>query len=55
MTAARHGFEGTFAEFLAQHPEVLRRDLLSEYYSDDVLNSADARARFVEPDLRPLP
>ena len=44
-----------FAEFLEAHPELLRRDLLSAYYSEGLLFSEQARASFVEPDLAPLP
>jgi hypothetical protein len=55
VSAARHGFDGTFEELLAQHPELVRRDLLSDYYSDALLNSDAARAAFAEPDQRPLP
>jgi hypothetical protein len=51
IVAKRSGFTGTFDEFLARHPELIGRDLLSDYYSDDVLNSDVARATFVEPDL----
>lgn len=50
IVAKRTGFTGTFAEFLEQHPELIRRDLLSDYYSDEVLNSDVARATFLEPD-----
>jgi hypothetical protein len=45
----------TFPAFLAAHPELLRRDLLCEHYSRDLLFSEGARAAFVEPDLAPLP
>ena len=44
----------TFAEFLAQHPHFVRRDLLGDYYSDVLLNSDEARASIIEPDLTPL-
>ena len=44
----------TFPVFFAQHPHFLRRDLLSDYYSDELLNSDEARASAREPDLRPL-
>jgi hypothetical protein len=37
---------------LAAHPELLRRDLLNDYYSADLLTSDAARDGFVEPDLR---
>ncbi len=33
---------------------VCQKDWLSRYYSSDVLMSADARARFVDPDRQPL-
>jgi hypothetical protein len=55
VTAARTGFAGGFDEFLAANPLLLRRDLLSDYYSDPLLNSDQARAGWVEPDLRALP
>ena len=51
IVAKRSGFTGTFDEFLDEHPELIRRDLLSDYYSTDVLNSDVARATFLEPDL----
>lgn len=44
-----------FAEFLEHNPQFHRKDLLEDYYSREVLFGAAARARFVEPDLRPLP
>jgi hypothetical protein len=44
-----------FDAFLASHPELLRRDLLSAHYSDALLFSDEARASFVEPDRAPLP
>jgi hypothetical protein len=49
LVAARQGFED-FEEFLTAHPEFVRRDLLSDYYSDALLTSDEARAAFVEPD-----
>jgi hypothetical protein len=55
IAVARSGFAGAFDEFLDVHPELLRRDLLSDYYSDDVLDSDAARERFAAPDLRELP
>ena len=55
IVAKRTGFTGTFPEFLAQHPELIRRDLLSDYYTDEVLTSDVARATFLEPDRQPLP
>ena len=44
----------TFADFLAQHPHFARRDLLSDYYSDALLNSDEARAAPKQPDLATL-
>lgn len=55
VAAARSGFSGTFGEFLEAHPELLRRDLLGEFYSAALLNGDDARQRFTAPDLRELP
>jgi hypothetical protein len=49
------GGDGGFDEFLAAHPQLLRRDLLLGHYTLDRLFSAAARARFVEPDLLALP
>ena len=37
------GFAGDFPAFLAQHPRFVRRDLLAEFYSDEVLASSEAR------------
>ena len=36
------------------HEQLMRRDLLDDYYSPALLNSQGARTAFVEPDLRPL-
>jgi hypothetical protein len=44
-----------FDAFLATHPRLLDRDLLSAHYSRARLFSAAARAGFVEPDLLALP
>jgi hypothetical protein len=44
-----------FDAFLAAHPRLLERDLLSAHYSRERLLSATARAGFVEPDLLALP
>jgi hypothetical protein len=51
LAAADTGFDA----FLAAHPRLLRRDLLLGHYSRERLFSPTARARFVEPDLEPLP
>jgi len=52
---AARGFDGDFDAFWAAHPSFDRRDLLSDHYSDELLNSAAARASIVPPDLAPLP
>jgi hypothetical protein len=44
-----------FEHFLEAHPELMQRDLLLRHYSYDHLFSEEARERFVEPDLVPLP
>jgi hypothetical protein len=44
-----------FGDFVAAHPQLERRDLLLAHYSRERLFSDAARARFVEPDLLPLP
>jgi hypothetical protein len=44
-----------FEPWVARHQSLLRRDLLSEHYSKDCLDSQAARGRWVEPDLRPIP
>jgi hypothetical protein len=44
-----------FDRFAAAHPELLDRGLPLRHYSRDRLMSAEARAGWVEPDLRPLP
>jgi hypothetical protein len=48
----RRGDGGGWAGFRADNPELLRKDLLLDYYPQAVLASAEARERFV---LVPLP
>lgn len=55
VAAARRGFTGTFDEFLVANPQLVRRDLLADHYSDELLNSAAARTEFVPPDRAALP
>jgi hypothetical protein len=45
----------SFAAFVVAHPELHRRELLLAHYSPERLFSDEARARFVEPDVLPLP
>ena len=53
IVAAADAFDD-FDALWAAHPEFDRRDLLSDHYSDELLNSAEARASIVQPDLAPL-
>ena len=54
IVAAADTHVGDFDAFWAAHPEFDRRDLLSDHYSDELLNSDLARASVVPPDLAPL-
>jgi hypothetical protein len=45
----------SFDEFIAENPGLLDRSLLGRHYSSELIRSARARARWVEPDLRALP
>jgi hypothetical protein len=44
-----------FPVFVSAHPELQERGLLLRHYSGARLWSEEARARFLEPDLLPLP
>lgn len=46
---------GSFDEFIAAHPRLLDRGLLSRHYSRERLMSQEARGAWAEPDLRPFP
>jgi hypothetical protein len=50
----QHGPFRSSQEFCESRPELLDRNLLLQFYSRDRLKSADAKARFLEPDLAPL-
>ena len=52
---ALRAHDDDFDAFLAAHPRLLDRDLLTAHYSRGHLFSAAARAGFVEPDLLALP
>ncbi|WP_419804613.1 hypothetical protein [Terriglobus sp.] len=45
----------SFAHLLQQHAADLHGDVLSRFYSSDLLRSDEARRRTVKPDLDPLP
>jgi flavin reductase (DIM6/NTAB) family NADH-FMN oxidoreductase RutF len=53
--AAEQSPSPTFAGFIDAHPELLDKQLLLRHYSPDVLGSPEARARWVAPDLLPIP
>jgi hypothetical protein len=44
-----------FDDFLRRHPALLRRDLLLTHYTAGLLWSDEARMRWVEPDVAPIP
>ena len=50
-----YGPEAEAAAFLEQHPHLLCRTLLRAFYTRELIMSAEARQRFVEPDLAGLP
>jgi hypothetical protein len=52
LVADRAG--ATYDETIALHPELLDKNLLSHYYSSEILQSEAARARFVAPDRAAL-
>jgi len=45
----------SFQALIDTHPELLDKTALREFYSDSLLQSGQARTRFVPPDLKPLP
>jgi hypothetical protein len=46
---------GSFDAFLAAHPELLNPALLERHYRKETLDSEEAKAGWVPPDLEPLP
>jgi hypothetical protein len=46
---------GTFDAFAAANPQLLNKAYPFEFFSEARLMSGDARAGWLEPDLRPLP
>lgn len=55
--AAARAPAGTFDEFLAANPVFVTdvRGVLAQYYSADLLHSANAKQNFLRPDLQALP
>jgi hypothetical protein len=60
ILAVRHFMEvcptsRSAASFLERMPRILNSKIMLKHYSANVLFSEEARARFVEPDLMPIP
>lgn len=54
-TMTKHGPADSSIAFCNAQPHLLIRTLLRLYYTQDRIMSAEAKARFVEPDIAPLP
>ena len=50
-----HGPEADATTFLDKHTQMHSKVLLRLYYTRDRIMTAEAKSRFVEPDLAPLP
>ena len=46
---------GSFEQFASAAPRLFVPDAMETHYTPELLWSDDARARFVEPDLQPIP
>jgi len=60
LVSSRHpGFPGPgqvlYSEWIAANQELLKRNLLSHFYSPQALSTSRARYGWHEPDLQPLP
>jgi len=55
LASERHSGCGRFDELVAAEPSLLQKATLDQFFSRALLESANARERWVEPDLRPLP
>jgi hypothetical protein len=51
----RSGGAASAEEFIAANPPLLNSKIMLSHYSADVLFSEEARGRFVEPNLEPIP
>jgi hypothetical protein len=54
LVAAASKNEADFGAMLLAHPELLDKNVLEIYYSPELLQSPEARERWVEPDRQPL-
>jgi hypothetical protein len=52
---AEYGPGASADEFLDSQPQLCQKNLLRMFYSRDRIMTPEAKARFVEPDLAPLP
>ena len=52
--ALRRTPAGTFEEFAATHADLLDKDRIYRHYRKETLAGAEARARWVPPELEPL-
>ena len=55
LTICEFGPEAGADEFVDQHNQLLSKRALLLFYSSDLIMSAEAKHRFVEPELAPLP
>lgn len=59
ILAVRHFMDrapaASAADFIARHPELLDSRIMLTHYRAETLFSADARGRFIEPDLQAIP
>jgi hypothetical protein len=55
VTLCEYGPAGSADEFFELHPQLAEKKVLRLFYSRQGMMSAEAKARFVEPDLAPLP
>ena len=54
-TVRNHGAPARADDFCDRHAHLLAPTLLCLFYWRELLGSAEAKTRFVEPDLAPLP
>lgn len=55
LVAHHIGDDPDFDSFVARSPDLLDKRLLTRHYRSATLASAEAKAGWIEPDVRPLP
>jgi hypothetical protein len=55
LTIREYGPAEDADAFVAQHPELMEKKTLRLFYSQERFMSPEAKVRFLEPDLAPLP